>query len=92
MTRTPNESDNGLYAPDRFIYARDETTEPTVDDSDRELLTGKAWNPVALLMPSGNADDDTIRRRVRETGKRAIRIIEPKLTLMTLIANTLLDR
>ena len=28
------ELDNGLYAPD--IYTSDETTEPTVDDSDRE--------------------------------------------------------
>lgn len=66
MTRTPSELDNGLYAPD--IYARDETTEPTVDDSDREPLTGKAWNPGASSMPSKNADDDTIRRRFRETG------------------------
>lgn len=89
MTRTPSELDNGLYAPDRFIYARDETTEPTVDDSDRELLTGKTWNPGALFMPSENADDDTIRRRVREAGKRAIRIIEPKLTLMTMMMNAL---
>lgn len=30
-----------------------------------------------------------ISRRVREAGKSAIRIIEPKLTLMTLIANAL---
>lgn len=55
----------------------DETTEPTVDDSDRELLTGKTWNPGALFMPSENADDDTIRRRVREAGKCAFAIIEP---------------
>ena len=62
----------------------DETSEPTVDDSDREPLTGKAWNHSSLFMPSENADDDTIRRRVREADKRAFAIIEPKLTLMTL--------
>ena len=46
----------------------DETSEHTVDDSDREPLTGKAWNPSALFMPSENADDDTIRRGfVRQT-------------------------
>lgn len=55
----------------------DGPTEPTVDDSDREPLTGKAWNPSALFMPSENTDDDAIRRRVRETGKRAFAIIEP---------------
>ena len=34
MTRTLAKLDNGLYAPD--IYMSDETSEPTVDDSDRE--------------------------------------------------------
>ena len=52
--------DNGLYAPD--IYMSDETSEPTVDDSDREPLTGKAWNPSSLFMPSENADNDRICR------------------------------
>lgn len=63
----------------------DETTEHTVDDSDREPLTGKAWNPSAPFMPSENAGDGTIRRRVREAGNRAFAIIEP----ITLIVNAL---
>ena len=43
----------------------------------------------APFMPSENADDDAIRHRVREAGNRAFAIIEPKLTLMALIANAL---
>ena len=42
-----SELDNGLYASD--IYMSDETSEPKVDDSDREPLTGKAWNPSSLF-------------------------------------------
>ena len=43
----------------------------------------------APFMPSENADDDTIRHRVREAGNRAFAIIEPKLTLMRLMTNAL---
>lgn len=51
------------------------------------MPTGKALNPSALFMPPENADDDTIRRRVREAGEHAFAIIEPKLTLMRLMTN-----